>query len=283
MENNPKPIGPMDYFHYVLPLLNDLLTSEVGVSLTDRQSYLLYKPGKDLDLNIQPGTPVKPGSAVARAMAERRRVVIKADKSLFGLAYIAVAIPVFDADGQVIGAASIQESVERQEALKAMAQDLTDSIGILASTTQEISAQSEEISSVASTLAAHAQESREKIQETDKVIGIIKSISKQSNLLGLNAAIEAARAGDTGRGFGVVAEEIRKLALHSAESIQKVEEVIKTVQDDNYNTHDRLKYVDDILTQLSSAVTEVAGAIQQAGSLAGRLDQMADFLARDTK
>lgn len=69
-----------------------------------------------------------------------------------------------------------------------------------------------------------------KSQDISRVLGIIKEIASQTNLLALNAAIEAAQAGDAGRGFSVVAQEIRKLAVGSKQSVGEIESIISEVQ-----------------------------------------------------
>ena len=271
----------LNHFCNVWPYLNDLLLSDVSVTLTDREKFVFAKPGKRLDLKINAGDPLKVGSAVKRAIEEKKRILIRADKSLFGVPYIAVAVPLYNKDGKIIGAASVQEAVDRQDDLKQMSATLTDNIVVVAATLEEITAQAQEIAATSRTVSDMARDSYARIRETDEVVGLIRSISAQTNLLGLDAAIESARVGEHGRGFGVVAQEIRKLATGSAESIKKIEEIIKTLQTDSGHTTRQIDEIGTIIAQITEAIAHVAGAVQQTSSLAHQLDNLADGLSAD--
>jgi hypothetical protein len=271
----------LDHFLHVMPVLVDLHAGEIGVAVTDREKYLYYRPSKKLDLKIAAGTPLKAGTAIVKALEENRRVVVRGDKATFGLPYIATAYPITDAAGRVLGGAVVIEPTDRQDALKEMAAKLSDNISVLASTTEEISAQAEEIATVSANLSHLSRESQQRVKETDQVLGLIKNIAGQTNLLGLNAAIEAARVGDAGKGFGVVAEEIRKLATGSADSIKKIENIVKAIQADSDSTYGQLNQVNDVIGQIASALAHVAGAVQDAGGMAQQLDTMADDLGHD--
>ena len=94
----------------------------------------------------------------------------------------------------------------------------------------------------------------------------------------MNAAIEAARVGDQGRGFGVVAQEIRKLAIDSADSIKKIDALIKSVQADSKQTNDQTEHINIVLGEIADAITQVTNAVQDANTQARKLGEMAENL-----
>ena len=265
----------LDHYKYVLSRLSDIVPADYGVTLADCNTCLLYKPARNLDLKAPVGQPLREGSAIKKAIDEKRRIFTRIDKSVRGIPYIALASPILNSHNEVIGAVTITESTEQYDGFKDMAANLTEAISSLASTSEQIAAQSEEIAAVSHNLVTSTKNSQQRIQETDQVLGLIKNISSQTNLLGLNAAIEAARVGESGRGFGVVAEEIRKLASGSAASIKQVENIVKDIKEASATSCQQTSQIEVAIAQIAEAIGHIAISVQQINTLAEKLDQTA--------
>ncbi|MFA9397749.1 MAG: methyl-accepting chemotaxis protein [Clostridiaceae bacterium] len=97
----------------------------------------------------------------------------------------------------------------------------------------------------------------DKVNEIDIILETISSIAKQTNLLSLNASIEAARAGEEGKGFAIVAEEIRKLAESSKKSTEEIKQIVYNLQQGSHDSVEKMKEVKVISSEQHKAVVEV--------------------------
>lgn len=263
----------------VLPFVQTALDNEIGIAVANREKILIYQPAKNLDLNTKPNTPLREGTASYRIVHEGLpRITAVVEKPQEGLTFIAKAAAVNDNDGKVIGSIIFSQSIANQVKMKNMANKLAFSISTLASTTEEITAQSQEMARITRELSEMAEESKSSVSETNEVLGFIKQIAGQTNLLGLNAAIEAARVGEQGRGFGVVAEEIRKLAASSTESVAKINEMLVRIQRDSTETGSHIGLVEDGVNQVTEAISQLAGATEELRAMAETLEEIAHSL-----
>ena len=113
-------------------------------------------------------------------------------------------------------------------------------------------------------------------QKIGTIVDTISAISEQTNLLALNAAIEAARAGEHGRGFAVVADEVRKLAEQSREAAGEISQLIVTIQQDTDNA---VKAMHDGVDQ----VTDGTKAVDEAGEAFRHISEMVADVATSSK
>ncbi|QJB55682.1 methyl-accepting chemotaxis protein [Pseudodesulfovibrio sp. zrk46] len=126
-----------------------------------------------------------------------------------------------------------------------------------------------EVQQLTVTLKSSMDELGSQTTDIGQIMNVIEDIADQTNLLALNAAIEAARAGEAGRGFAVVADEVRKLAEKTMDATKQVGTAIQTIQD---GASSNIRSVDTAAT----AVERATGLANQSGEALGHIVEFAD-------
>lgn len=173
------------------------------------------------------------------------------------------------------------QTQESSNSVAAAAEETSTNVSTVASATEEMTASAQEISkqiadvaSKATMASTSANSTSQKVDQLNNLVGnigevviAIKGIAEQTNLLALNATIEAARAGEAGKGFAVVADEVKKLANETAQKTQEIESRITEIQ---AATQASVKAMQEIISNISDidqASTGTASAVEEQYSV----------------
>ncbi len=151
----------------------------------------------------------------------------------------------------------LQESRDvAQTSAEYMKQDFT-MLDTMIDTLQNIVRSINHVSSDEQTISTQMHDLAEQTAQIKSILEMIKEIAEQTNLLALNAAIEAARAGEHGRGFAVVADEVRKLAERTQKSLLEIDATISIVIQSVSNASDNIKNNSEKVMQLNQEATRI--------------------------
>ncbi|NUW66981.1 methyl-accepting chemotaxis protein [Vibrio coralliilyticus] len=128
----------------------------------------------------------------------------------------------------------------------------------------------EEVGSILTSAAGHIQQLEEASSKVDSVMDIINGIAEQTNLLALNAAIEAARAGEQGRGFAVVADEVRSLAVRTVDAVAEISETIDTMKKESAEV---IQYIGQSETSMRTGQEKGHEAMQALRTITEKADE----------
>ncbi|NHN48970.1 HAMP domain-containing protein [Halostella sp. JP-L12] len=199
---------------------------------------------------------------------------------------------------------------EQSESLRVVNEEMEN----LSTTTEEIAATSNEVADIAERTARTGQQGREaaraavdrmaqieddsadaiaaieelegQMQEVDELIDLITDIAKETNMLALNANIEASRgegAGDAGGGFGVVAEQVKELSAETKEAAEDIEELLEQIQDQTHATAGEVQQTADRIAENRDAVENAADALAEIADYAAETNSGVQEISATTE
>ncbi|AKA69570.1 PocR ligand-binding domain-containing protein [Clostridium scatologenes] len=160
--------------------------------------------------------------------------------------------------------------------IRNMSQVLSENFSQISATMEELSASSVNVTNNQHSLSEEIVSVKNISIEINTILDSIKSIADQTKMLGLNAAIEAARAGEVGRGFGVVATEIRNLSQNSKETALRISDLTSKIENSVDKTIESSNSTLENTEQQSAAIEEVTASLQEITEFVDTLNKLAN-------
>ena len=268
----------MDALIVITPFIAEIMQTDMGFAITDNEKFIVQTDGKTVKLNISPGDPVNPKSAMAEAMRTKKPAVKNMDASLYGIPVRIYGYPLLDENNHVMGSVGIARNIETWTGLNQSAEELSESSKEVENIINQFLEVASQLNNDSVLLQNKADDINQKFQETNQILESIKSISSQTRLIGLNAAIEAARIGDVGKGFGVVANEIRKLSGNSNDASIEIEKTLKELQKDLENITKEVTSINNTVIDQLEKAKEINLQVERFGEISKVLLQLSNRL-----
>ncbi len=237
------------------------MTADVWMALIDDQGIFRHvHPSDKFPIPVEVGATIQDkglnATITAKAFLQKKRFVEAGDVTLFGFEYTAIATPITDFTGTFAGIFTIVTAASHQKELRQGIIELDTQFSTLDVLAHDLAQAGTESAEVTDRIAQRTLQLRAESEAMKGINDLIREVASQTNLLGLNAAIEAARAGDLGRGFGVVASEIRRLADTVKSSAQEIASRIESTQQ-------QVREISDLTQGGMAASEEQAAQLQE--------------------
>ena len=259
----------------VAPYMQTLVNDDVTIGIYDTEKLIINLPAETFKLNVSPGDPLLEGDIVTKAIQENKEQAMIVPAHILGVSLISRAVPLRDDNGIVVGGVGVGLNVEKANKLSEVSSNLSTVFDDVTSTILEMA---ESISQLAENMNLISQKSiavNKSVKLIEEVSDAVKGIADQSNLLGLNAAIEAARAGEYGRGFSVVAEEVRKMATNSKDQVGEIQAITTNIQQVIDGLNQDIQKANLESDSQSAAIEELTATMEEINSNVQHLASMA--------
>lgn len=250
------------------------------LTITSLDRIVMRQPSAKFDLPVLSIDTTLGEVGVAKDAMRRKQGLTKdLDASVYGVATRGIAIPLFDPDDKnLVGTFGIYQPRTLAENLQELASSINASTQEIASVMEEVAASASEISVNETRLGERVRKVAEISTQIGEIIEFIKVVADQTKMLGLNAAIEAARAGEYGRGFGVVADEIRKLSDQSKETADQIRKLLLDTDQNIHAVQDASEGTVKQSQEQAAATEEVTASVMEMAQMAERLAETAQAL-----
>lgn len=217
--------------------LKQAIPDDIMLGITDREKFIFYGPSKLLHFNIKNGDPIPLEDISLQEALKGKSCSTRVPEAAFGSEFMSYATPI-TFNGKVIGVIGMAYTIKHEIAFEATLKQYKECLNEIKQKNDNIYTSFNKLNETCLQITEKSEETLESSKQMDTIINVMSNIARQTNLIGLNAGIESARVGEQGKGFAIVAQEIRKLATESQRASKEIESSLSTIKDGiNTNVH----------------------------------------------
>ena len=263
------------------PIVAELFPEGAFLYVSDLTKIIKVQSSQKFDLsNMNIGYELKETDMAYKTIHSGQAQTMEIGEERYGVPVYIANYPLYDEDTgeNIVATLGVVVPKAASNKLKTITGTLSTSLEGISATVEQLAASAMKIHESERNLYDHVNSVGETLEKINSITEFISSVANQSNMLGLNAAIEASRAGEMGKGFSVVANEIRKLAYQSKETVPQIkvltDEIMHKINEVNKESRESLTASEE----QAAATQEISASVEELSAITNQLDNMAKNL-----
>ena len=261
----------------IVPYLPLFFDEEVSVGLTNREIFLINMPPPSLPIQGGYGDKI-PSGGISECIRTGEVTVRDIPKSVYGVPFRSYPVPLKDENGEVVGVLALGRSLERGEQMRETSRNLSDFLNQSVDTVRKLTEDVQNLAVINEDIAEKSRQAMASTKGSADIVKVIQNISLQTNLLGINAAIEAANSGQAGACFRVVAEEIQNISKSATTSANNVESMLNEMRNLVEDISTKIHSSNEIFHSQASVLDNILESLNDLNKVADEVKALADQL-----
>ena len=250
----------------VVPVVKDAMGMDIMMSITNGEEFLAYWPGRKMVADIKVGDKLSHEDPMWTSFTTGKKLEQVCPADVYGFAFKAITIAIKDGR-DIVGTMGIAISMETETFTKEASDKLLESLNVVQGEMTQFDKLGSSIKAVSDYIGELTGQIAANIKEIQTFAKEIQKISNNTNMLALNASIEAARNGEAGKGFAVVATQMGVLAGDTKSSSEKILDILKRFESDIENMETKLKEQNEAQQGQDEASQKLFGEVETIENL----------------
>jgi len=253
-----------------IPVIKDALGLDMMMSITDGYNFLGYWRGDKIVADIKVGDELNHKDPMWEVFQSGRKIESIMPADVYGFEFKAIMIPIRDG-GKVVGTMGIALSLEDQTLRTNASEKLIQSLNLITNDMDIIEQAGASVKEKSKVLTQNTEQLVNSLSAIHQFVNDINAISSKTNMLALNASIEAARSGQAGAGFAVVATSMRNLAVDTKDSSTQILELLDNLSDAISDMEKAIEEVNEVQDTQNEKTADLFNLVKGIEGLANEL------------